>query len=148
MMARGMFHLAQSAAGDVLTEYHLQAGIAACHGAAKDYASTDWPQILSLYDRLVEFDDSPVVALNRAVALAEVRGPQAGIEAVNAIQNLQSLESYYLLHAVLGEFEARLNHAQAAAGHFRRSLQLAEIKSEQIFLAKRLLVCEGNATPP
>ncbi|HKW31113.1 MAG TPA: sigma-70 family RNA polymerase sigma factor [Verrucomicrobiae bacterium] len=142
MMARGMFHLAQSAAGDEISEYHLQAGIAACHCAVKDYASTDWPQILSLYDRLIEFDDSPVVALNRAVALAEVSGPQAGIEAVNAIQNLQSLESYYLLHAVLGELESRLNHVQAAAGHFRKSLQLAEIKSEQAFLAKRLQACE------
>lgn len=144
MIARGMFYLAQSAAGGEISDYHLQAGIAACHCAARDYASTDWPQILSLYDRLAEFDDSPVVALNRAVALAEVRGPQAGIEAVNAIQNLQSLESYYLLHAVLGEFESRLNHAQAAASHFRKSLQLAEIKSEQAFLAKRLQDCEGK----
>lgn len=143
-IARGVFHLAQSAAGHELTQYHLQAGVAACHCAAKDYASTDWPQILSLYDRLAEFDDSPVIALNRAVALAEVRGPQAGIEAVNAIQNLQSLESYYLLHAVLGDFESRLNHAQAAAGHFRKSLQLAEIKSEQAFLAKRLQACEES----
>ena len=148
MIARGMFHLAQSAAGEEISVYHLQAGIAACHCAAKDYASTDWRQILSLYDRLTEFDDSPVVALNRAVALAEVHGPQAGIEAVNRIQNLHSLESYYLLHAVLGEFESRLNHAQAAAGHFRKSLQLAEIKSEQAFLAKRLQACEEKVFRP
>lgn len=148
LMARGMFHLAQSAAGEEISEYHLQAGIAACHCAAKDYASTDWPQILSLYDRLVEFDDSPVVSLNRAVALAEVRGPQAGIEAVKAIQNLprkrSGLESYHLLHAVLGDFESRLNHTPAAAGHFRKSLQLAEIKAEQAFLAKRLQACEDK----
>jgi len=148
MIARGLLHLAQSAAGNEITEYHLQAGIAACHCAARDYASTNWPQILSLYDRLVELDDSPVVALNRAVALAEVRGPQAGIEAVNAIRNLQSLESYYLLHAVLGEFESRLNHAQAAASHFRKSLQLAEIKSEQAFLASRLQACEESVSRP
>src|SRR5207342_724400 len=115
LIARGMFHIAQSATGDALSEYHLQAGIAACHCAAKDYAATDWRQILELYDRLVEFDNSPVVALNRAVALAEVQGPQAGIEAVSAIQNLPSLESYYLLYAVLGEFELRLNHFRAAA---------------------------------
>lgn len=144
MLARGMYHIARSAAGTEISEYHLQAGIAACHCAAGDYASTNWPQIVELYDRLVEFDDSPVVALNRAVALAEVHGPQAGIEAVNAIQNLQSLESYYLLHAVLGEFEARLNHPHAAASHFRKALQLAEIKSEQAFLAKRLEACETN----
>src|SRR5437773_6792 len=145
MIARGMFHLARSAAGENITEYHLQAGIAACHCTAKDYAATDWRQILELYDRLIEFDDSPVVALNRAVAVAEMHGPQAGLEAVSAIQNLQSLESYYLLYAVLGEFEARLNHSQAAAAHFRKSLQLAEIKSEQVFLSKRLQACEAGA---
>lgn len=144
MIARGMFYISHSAAGTEISEYHLQAGIAACHCAAPDYASTDWRQILAMYDRLVEFDDSPVVALNRAVALAEVHGPQAGIEAVEAIQNLQSLESYYLLYAVLGEFESRLNHSRAAAAHFRKSLQLAEIKSEQAFLSKRLQVCENQ----
>jgi RNA polymerase sigma-70 factor (ECF subfamily) len=142
MIARGMFHLAHSSEGDEITEFHLEAGIAACHCAASDYGSTDWRQILELYDQLVRLDDSPVVALNRAVALAEVHGPQAGIEAVSASQNLSSLESYYLLYAVLGEFELRLRHAPAAAAHFRRSMQLAEIKSEQAFLAKRLEVCE------
>jgi len=144
MIARGMFHLAQSAAGEEITEYHLQAGIAGIHCAAKDYALTDWPQILELYDRLIEYDDSPVVALNRAVAEAEVHGSQAGIAAVRAIQNLPSLESYYLLYAVLGEFESRLNNPLAAAAHFRKALQLAEIKSEQLFLSKRVQACEGQ----
>ena len=144
MIARGMFHIARSAAGNEISEYHLQAGISACHCAARDYAATDWRQILELYDRLLEFDDSPVVALNRAVAMAEVHGPQTGIEAVSAIRNLQSLESYYLLHAVLGEFEDRLHHPRAAAAHFRRALQLAEIRSEQAFLTKRLKACEAE----
>jgi RNA polymerase sigma factor (sigma-70 family) len=141
MIARGMFHLAQSAAGEEITEYHLQAGIAACHDAAKDYESTDWRQILSLYDRLVEFDDSPVVALNRAIAVAKVHGPQAGLETVGAIRDLDTLESYYLLYAVRGEFEMRLNHPKAAAEQFRKSLQLAETKSERMFLSKRLQSC-------
>jgi RNA polymerase sigma factor (sigma-70 family) len=147
MIARGMFHLARSAAGGEISEYHLQAGMAACHCAAKDYASTDWRQILSLYDRLLEFDASPVVALNRAVALAEVRGPQAGIDAVNAIPNLKSLESYYLLHAVLGDFEWQLNRLPFAALHFRRALELSEMKSEQAFLAKRLNACKPISVP-
>lgn len=141
MIGRGMFHIAKSAAGEEMTEYHLQAGIAACHCTARDYASTDWNQILSLYDRLMAFDDSPVVALNRTVALAEVKGPQAGLAAVRAIKNLQALESYYLLHAVLGEFELRLNRPRVAAEHFKKSLELAEIKSEQAFLFKRLAAC-------
>jgi RNA polymerase sigma factor (sigma-70 family) len=146
MIARGMFHLLQSAEGDEVSDYHLQAGIAACHCAAKDYESTDWPQILSLYNRLVEFDDSPVVALNRAVAVANVDGPIAGLDAVKAIRNRGKLSSYYLLYAVLGELEAQLNHLQTAADHFRISLKLAEIKSEKMFLSKRLQACEERTT--
>jgi RNA polymerase sigma factor (sigma-70 family) len=138
MIARGLFHLMQSMAGDEVSEYHLQAGIAACHCAAKDYESTDWTQILSLYDRLVEMDDSPVVALNRAVAVANVHGPRAGIDAVNAIQNREQLNSYYLLYVVLGEFEAHLSNRQAAINYFRKSLELATIQSEQMFLSKKL----------
>jgi RNA polymerase sigma factor (sigma-70 family) len=138
MIARGLFHLMQSTAGDEISEYHLQAGIAACHCAAKDYESTDWPQILSLYDRLVEMNDSPVIVLNRAVALANVHGPRAGIEAVQAIQGRQELNSYYLLYAVLGEFEADLNNKSAASNYFRKSLELTTIKSEQIFMLKKI----------
>jgi RNA polymerase sigma-70 factor (ECF subfamily) len=144
MIARGMFHFARSAAGDEITEYHLQAGIAACHCAAKDYESTDWPRILSLYDRLVEFDHSPVAALNRAIVVANVHGPQAGLDAVAAIQNREKLDSYYLLYAVLGEFEAQLNDPLAAAGYFRKSLQLAETRSEKQFLSKRFQACEAQ----
>jgi len=144
-IARGMFHFAQSASGDILTEYHLQAGIAACHCAAKDYESTDWAQILTLYDRLVELDKSPVVALNRAIAVANAHGPQAGLNAVNAIGDLDKLESYYLLYAALGEFEEQLNHPEAAAVHFRKALGLAQLKSEKIFLTKKLQGCEEAA---
>ena len=138
LIARGMHHLSMSAAGDELSAYHLQAGIAACHCAAIDYESTDWPQILSLYDRLLELDDSPVIALNRAVAVANVHGPQAGIEAVETIENGSQLNSYYLLYAVLGEFEKQLNNFQAAIDNFRKALELTELTSEQLFLSKRL----------
>ncbi len=149
MVARGMFHLAQSAAGAEITEYHLQAGIAACHCAAKDNESTDWRQIQSLYDRLTEFDDSPIVALNRAVALAHVHGPQAGLEALAIVQKREGIKSYYLLYAALGEFEAQLNHHQAAADYFRKSLELAELKSERTFLSKRLRETElAGVGPP
>lgn len=138
MIARGMRHLSKSAAGEVLSEYHLQAGIAACHCAARDYASTDWPQILALYDRLVEIDGSPVIALNRAIAVANVHSAAAGIAAVEAIRDREKLESYYLFHAVLGEFEARLGRRTAAADFFQRALKLADTKSEKAFLSKRL----------
>jgi RNA polymerase sigma-70 factor (ECF subfamily) len=142
MIARGMFHFARSAAGEEITEYHLEAGIAACHCAALDYESTDWRQILALYDRLVELNDSPVVALNRAIVVANVHGPAAGFDAVAAIPGREKLESYYLLYAVLGEFEERMDDPLAAAGYFRKSMELAETKSEQLFLSKRFQACE------
>ncbi|HEU5312793.1 MAG TPA: sigma-70 family RNA polymerase sigma factor [Candidatus Udaeobacter sp.] len=146
MIARGMFHFAESAAGNELSEYHLQAGIAACHCAARDYESTDWQKILSLYDRLVEFDQSPVVALNRAVAIANIRGPKAGLQAVRGIRDLNKLSSYYLLYAVLGEFEMQSGNLQVAAEQFRKSFELAETKSERAFLLKRLQRCVDGRT--
>jgi len=146
MIARGMFHFVQSAAGDDLSEYHLQAGIAACHCVAKDYESTDWQQILSLYDRLIELDQSPVVALNRAVAIANLRGPKAGLQAVRDVPDLNKLSLYYLLYAVLGEFEMRLGNLKAAAEQFRKSFELAETKSERAFLLKRLECCVDGET--
>ena len=144
LIARGMFHLAHSADGNEISEYHVQAGISACHCEAPDFESTNWPCILSLYDQLMKFDNSPVVALNRAVAVANVHGPKAGLEAVAAIENRNKLESYYLLYAVLGEFESQMNDPLAAAGYFRKSLKLAEMKSEQAFLTKRLEACEAQ----
>lgn len=145
LIGRGMLHLAKSASGEEISTYHLQSGIAACHTMAQDYESTDWERILSLYDRLVESDQSPVVALNRAIVVANVQGPQAALETVAAIRDLDKLESYYLLHAVLGEFESRLSHFGAAADHYRKSLELAEIKSERAFLAKRLQDCAAQS---
>jgi RNA polymerase sigma factor (sigma-70 family) len=147
LIGRGMLHLARSAAGDELTDLHLQAGIAACHSAAPAYEATDWPHILSLYDRLVEMDGSPVVALNRAVAVAHVHGPRAGIDAVNAIRNRSELESYHLVFAVLGELEARLGEFETAAQHFERALALTRVRSEAAFLSRLLRECHER-TPP
>lgn len=144
LLARGVFHVAKSATGAELSEYHLQAGIAAVHSAAADYAATDWAQILELYDRLLWYDHSPLVALNRAVALAELHGPEAGLAAVAALPDLPVLKSYYLLHAVLGELEFRRGQFRVAAAHFNTAVQLAELKSEQMFLTRRLQACLGR----
>ncbi len=147
MIARGMFHLAKSAHGNEISVYHLQAGIAACHCAAPDDKATDWAQILSLYDRLVELDASPIVALNRAVAVANVHGPAAGLSVLKPLRDRKELKSYYLLYAILGEFEAQLGHREIAAGYFRRALKQTAIASEQHLLRKRLRECERERTP-
>jgi RNA polymerase sigma-70 factor (ECF subfamily) len=144
LISRGMRHLSRSASGEEFSEYHLQAGIAACHCSAPDYGSTDWPQILALYDRLVQLDDSPVVALNRAIAVAHVSGPADGIKAVEEIRDRGKLESYHLLYAVLAEFEMQLGNFLSAAAHYRAALERAETSSERAFLEKRLQECHGR----
>jgi RNA polymerase sigma factor (sigma-70 family) len=135
MIARAMMHFAKSASGGQLTDYHLQAGIAAFHSTASDYASTDWKQILSLYDRLYELDNSPITGLNRAVALAEVEGPQSAIDVLSKIKDL---DDFYLYHAVLGDLKSRLNNWPSAAEHFQKALELADVNSEKLFLTNRL----------
>jgi RNA polymerase sigma-70 factor (ECF subfamily) len=142
MIARGMFHFAQSVAGGELSEYQLQAAITACHCVARDYASTDWKQILALYDRLLELDHSPVTALNRAVAVAEVHGPGVAIEGLKSIPNRSALELFYLYYSVLGDFEVRLGNWSAAANYLAKALDLAELDSEKTFLTKRLRAVE------
>lgn len=134
-IARGLAHLTQSAAGEEVTVYHLQAAISACHCAAPDFASTDWPRILSIYDRLVELDDSPVIALNRAVAVCQVHGPAQAMASLEPLRH--PLQSYYLLHAALAEFKAQL-HDPSAAADLEKAIQLAGQKIEQTFLSEKL----------
>jgi len=144
LISRGIRHLEKAAAGDELSEYHLQAGIAACHCTAAEYEATDWRSILAHYDAWLKISDSPIVALNRAVALAKVHGPAAGVQTVENIPHRRQLDSYYLTYAVLGELESQQHHFLSAVNHFRRALQLTEVKSEQIFLTKRLRECEES----
>lgn len=141
MIERGIRHLALAATGATLSEFHLEAGIAACHSTAIDEASTDWTRILSLYDRLVQLNHSPVVALNRAVAVSRVHGPHAGLDALDAIAARRSLESYHLFHAVRGTLAAELRHFDAAVTHFRKAAALATLPSEADFIARRIREC-------
>jgi RNA polymerase sigma factor (sigma-70 family) len=144
MIRRGLAQLNQAASGDELSEYHLQAGIAACHCLAPGYQSTDWQKILSLYDCWMKINESPVVALNRAIAVANLKGPQAGLKAISEIRHRKHLESYYLLYAVWAEFEAQLGNFGSAAEHLRKSLSLTDLKSERAFLSKKVKYCEGR----
>lgn len=138
MIQRGIRYLGLAASGDVLSEYHLEAAIAACHSTAADDAATDWPRILALYDQLAAMNPSPIIALNRAVALARVRGPRAALEALAAIRGL---DNYHLLHAVRATLECELGNPAAAAAHFRKAEALAELPSEKEFLARRIREC-------
>jgi RNA polymerase sigma-70 factor (ECF subfamily) len=144
LVTRGIMHLGKSAAGQDLTGYHLQAGIAACHCTAPDYDSTDWSRILALYDQLLQLDASPVIALNRAVALSNVEGTKAAKDYLLSIKDRAALASYHLYYAVLGEFELQLQNYESAARHLKRAIELTTLKSEQTFLESRLQLCSSD----
>ena len=136
LIAAGFHHLDRSARGDELSVYHLEAGIAAGHIGEE----TDWPEILRLYDLLLELKPSPVVALNRAVALAMVEGPEAGLAALAPLR----LDDYYLLPATEGELQARAGHPHRAAEAFRRSLEMVCPEPVRRRLAERLREIAGE----
>jgi RNA polymerase sigma-70 factor (ECF subfamily) len=113
--------------------YQLQAAINAVHSDAATPAETDWTQILHLYDRLLALSPTRVVALNRAVALAEVRGPHAALTSIETLD----LESYYLLHAVRADLLRRLGRHGESAAAYDRAIALADNVAERDFLARR-----------
>lgn len=137
MIAKGMSHLERASAGEQLSTFHLQAGIAACHSLVETYQATDWTRILSLYDLLAGVAPSPIVALNRAVALAKVHGTAAGLEALDRIKGEKAFRRYYLYFAVRAEFCAELGRTAEAAANYRQALSLTELEAERKFLLGR-----------
>jgi RNA polymerase sigma-70 factor, ECF subfamily len=113
--------------------YQIQAAIAAVHSDAREAALTDWRQVLALYDQLAAVAPTPVVALNRAVALAEVAGPAAGLDAVDELP----LVDYHLYHAIRADLLRRLNRGTEAAAAYDRAIALAENAAERAFLVTR-----------
>ncbi len=138
LIYEGFIHLDRSAEGDEFTEFHLQAAIAACHIAAASYELTDWAEIVRLYDLLIGMNPSPVVALNRAVAIAKSLGPAAGISELEKVSEHPLLQHYYLLPATLGELWFELGDKKRAAEFYRRSLDCPCSEPERRFLSKRL----------
>jgi RNA polymerase sigma-70 factor (ECF subfamily) len=118
--------------------YALQAAIAAVHCQAARAEDTDWPQIVRLYDLLERVQPSPIVSLNRAVAVAMADGPQAGLAIIEALAATGELESYHLLHAARADLLRRVGSPEASAKSYRRALELVTNDSERRFLERRL----------
>jgi RNA polymerase sigma-70 factor (ECF subfamily) len=137
----GFHHLDEAAHGDQLTEYHLQAGVAACHAVAPSYAATNWQQILSYYDELISLTRSPIVALNRTVALSMLNGVEAGIKELESLGNLPAIQSYYLLPATLADFYLQKGERQKAAEYYQQALALVSTEPERRFLLRKLKAC-------
>jgi RNA polymerase sigma factor (sigma-70 family) len=145
LVTEGQRLLDQSASGDELTEYHVEAAIASFHSLAQRTEETNWAQIVLLYDQLMTIRPSPVVALNRAIAVAQLEGPERGLEELNAVDSSR-LATYPFYSAALGELELRLGRKDGAREHFRAALALARSPMERRFLAQRVDDCGPDET--
>jgi RNA polymerase sigma-70 factor (ECF subfamily) len=125
--------------------YALQAAIAACHALAPSFAETDWRRIAGLYAALAQATRSPVVELNRAVAIAMAEGPEAGLARLRELEGHERLRDYPLLHATRGELLRRLGRRAEAAPHFERALGLACNAAERRHLERRLAECRASS---
>ena len=126
--------------------YTLQAAIAACHARARTAAATDWPRIVDLYTALAQLTPSPVIELNRAVAVAMAQGPAAGLELVDALMSDPSLKSYHLLSSVRGDLLFKLRRFAEAQAEFARAAALTRNTRERDLLLARATAAQSNAS--
>ena len=124
--------------------YTLQAAIAACHARARTAVETDWPHIAALYETLAQLTPSPVVELNRAVAVAMASGPAAGLELIDTLTSEPSLKAYHLLPSVRGDFLFKLGRFNEAQAEFERAATLTQNAREREFLLNRAAACARN----
>ena len=145
LIRRGLAALERAEAlGGALGPYALQAAIAACHARARAPAETDWPRIAALYHALAERSPSPVVELNRAVAVSMAFGPAAGLEIVDALTSERSLERYHLLPAVRGDFLTKLGRLDEARAELERAASLTGNTRERDLLLARAAACAAD----
>ncbi|GAA0373930.1 hypothetical protein GCM10010319_60510 [Streptomyces blastmyceticus] len=128
--------------------YALQAAIAACHARARTAQATDWPRIAALYATLAERFPSPVVELNRAVAVTMAHGPAAGLELVDALASEPALKGYHLLPSVRGDLLSRLGRFAEARREFERAASLTRNERERALLLERAAECEDRRGGP
>jgi len=137
LIGRGFQYLERSACDTAVSEYHLEAGIAALHASAQRYEGTDWAGIVELYDRLYGLKPTPIVALNRAIAIGQAHGPAAGLQELERIP-AATLVEYPFYPAAQGEFHRLAGHAAEARDFFTRALALARNPSEARYLERKL----------
>jgi RNA polymerase sigma-70 factor (ECF subfamily) len=141
LIGAGVHHLHRAARGEVLSRYHIEAAIAAEHCLAPSYSETRWEEIAELYERLESVAPSPINVLNRSIALAEWRGPQAGLELLSRLKAPSWLIGYYLWDATLGELFRRSGDRERAREHLTRAIDAAPTHAEKALLQRRLEAC-------
>lgn len=142
LMQQGFLYLDKATTGQTLSIYHILAAISAYHCSAKDFDSTDWKGILSLYDKLAEADPSPLVQLNRTIALGKVYGADAAISELEKIRMHASLKNYHLLYSTLGEFYEQAGRIDDAKRSYETAIELSNLPAEKELLKRKLAACE------
>lgn len=145
LIDRGMQHLSASAAGEVVSAYHLEGGIAAQHAVAESVDDTNWPEVVRLYDLLYTRKRTPVVGLGRAIARARIAGPMAGIDELLALDDRDRLESYPFFWAALGDLALRAGQVSRARGWLERGSEAARNDAERQVFRRRLADCAERA---
>ena len=146
LIRRGLAALARAESFDgPLGPYTLQGAIAACHARARTAEEIDWPRIVALYDALDEVQPSPIVTLNRAVAVSMAYGPAAALEIVDALRNETRLRDYHLLPSVRGDLLERLGRLEEARAEFSHAASLASNERERNLLFERMAACDPHA---
>jgi len=141
LISEGMQLLDLSAKGSELSEYHVEAAIAAVHAAAWSVQSTNWGEIVSLYNTLMAIRPTPIVALNRAIAIGQRDGPEMGLTQLREIRDSDRLAKYPFYHAAFGEFELQAGRPQFAHQHFSSAIALSRNPTEREFFAQRIEAC-------
>jgi RNA polymerase sigma factor (sigma-70 family) len=144
LIRKGFTCLERSAAYDHISVYHILAMISACHCSAPDFESTDWKSILSLYDNLIQMDDSPIVLLNRAVVISKAKSPEQAVMELEKIRNNPSMQSYHLFYSTLAEFHIQLRNYSQASSYLKKAIDLSSVKAEQELLRKKLEFCNQH----
>ena len=147
LITTGLEYLDRSASGDRLTDYHVEAAIASVHIRARTSHETDWPQIVELYDRLMVVKPSPIVALNRAIAIAQVHGAERGLAEIATIADQERLADYPFYWAALGEFELRRGRRDVARERFASARATARNDMERRFYDQRIDECARVDAP-
>lgn len=145
LIGEGLRYLARAAVESELSDFHVEAAIASLHSRARTYEETDWLRIKELYDLLYGMRRSPVVALNRAIALGHLEGPERGLEALGVLESRERLASYPFFFAALGEFQRALGRWDEAERSFQRAAALARNPAEQRFLQARADAAQNRA---
>jgi RNA polymerase sigma factor (sigma-70 family) len=138
LIEKGKYFLEQAAQGEDFSEYHIEAAIAGCHLKAQTFQETDWEQIFQLYAALAQLKPSPVVELNKAIALGYASSPTDGLA---ALKKITALQDHYLLHAAIGDFQFTLRNFEEARKCYTKAIALTHSHAEKKLLAQKVLTC-------